>query len=419
MSCINFIRNEYVFTLINKAFVIILGLLQSVLIARFLGAELQGVSAYISSIVSIGCIVVTFGIHQAYAYYRRIFNTKMLTNSFLTIVTCIYAFLALLAIPFYYFSIHDYLTFYIWVSVVIIGYSNVIQYVTLIEEPNKKNASYTIASVLYLIYNLLLFLFTSSSFELMISLILFRDFVCIFFCIYILDIHLSFSRFTASLAPKLFSFGFFPMISLLLTTLNYRLDVLMLKDSPNVLLSSIGIYSIGIALSEKIALIPDTLMGILVSRLSRGSSVHEVAKVCRLSFLASSILCILLLLLGEKAILFLYGNQYDGAYSIIVISALGSVFIGFFKLIAQYNIIKGKQKRNMIMLVFSVLVNLILNYVFIPLWDVKGAAFSTCISHIICGALFIILLNRKANIKITEIIFIQRSDLKFLHKNNL
>ena len=62
--------------------------------------------------------------------------------------------------------------------------------------------------------------------------------------------------------------GFFPMLALLMTTLNYRIDVLILKSYPQITSSQLGVYSIGISLADKIVLIPDTLKGILASKLS-------------------------------------------------------------------------------------------------------------------------------------------------------
>ena len=62
-------------------------------------------------------------------------------------------------------------------------------------------------------------------------------------------------------------------------TLNYRIDILMLDDIFHISTAEIGVYSVGVALAEKIWLIPDATKDILMSKLSNGSNSEEVAKV--------------------------------------------------------------------------------------------------------------------------------------------
>ena len=52
-------------------------------------------------------------------------------------------------------------------------------------------------------------------------------------------------------------------------------------------ISDIGVYSVGVALAEKIWLIPDAIKDILMSRLSNGAPNEEVARVTRMSLLVS------------------------------------------------------------------------------------------------------------------------------------
>ena len=42
------LKNEYIYSVLTKVLTFIIGILQSVLIARYLGAELKGINAYIN-----------------------------------------------------------------------------------------------------------------------------------------------------------------------------------------------------------------------------------------------------------------------------------------------------------------------------------------------------------------------------------
>ena len=250
----------------------------------------------------------------------------------------------------------------------------------------------------------------------MISLLLIKDVVCMAINLYTLKPRLLLDKQTWKLAPQLVKFGILPMIALLMTTLNYRIDVLMLRGYESVSLAMIGAYSIGISLSEKIALFPDALMGILASKLSKGADEREVAKVCRVSFLVSTLLCICVVVFGKLAIKILYGVEYMVAYSIICITAVGCLFIGYYKLIAQYNIIQAKQIRNVILLSISVLTNVICNLIFIPQYGIDGAAIGSCVGHMLCGLATMAWFSKKANVSLPKLFAVQKEDISYLQK---
>ena len=64
------IKNPYIFSILSKLIVTVLGFLFTVLQSRYLGASIKGEVAFISSVTSITAIVFGFGIHQAYPYYK-------------------------------------------------------------------------------------------------------------------------------------------------------------------------------------------------------------------------------------------------------------------------------------------------------------------------------------------------------------
>ena len=90
------LKNEYVFSILSRFASVALSLLQSVLVARYLGKALQGVSAYITSITNVGAIVITFGMHQAYPYFRKKLGRDAIFHDYMSLIVGLYAlFLAL------------------------------------------------------------------------------------------------------------------------------------------------------------------------------------------------------------------------------------------------------------------------------------------------------------------------------------
>lgn len=417
------LKNEYIFSICTKLINIVIALLQSILVARYLGPELKGTQTYISSIVSIGSIVVTFGIHQAYPYFRKKYGKDLIMRDYMSIVYILYTAEIVIAFLIACFVLETVELKAAAILIPIFGYSNVVSYVTLVESPNRQNLLSLISELLnILLLAILIFAYRNDAgwaypniMWVVIILLFVNLIMAVFFTIKIHCIpHLSYNM--RKLAFELLRFGFFPMLALLMTTLNYRIDVIMLRSSRYVSDAQIGVYSIGIALAEKIVLIPDSLKGVLVSKLTKGADPYEVVRACRLSFFASIAICIAFLLFGQWGIVLLYGSEYSDAYSVMMICALGALCIGYFKLIAQYNIVNKKQVRNVVMLSVAIVIDVTFNLILIPLYGIEGAAIATCLGNVVCGIVFVLYFSKLININPTKMFFLQKEDLELVKK---
>ena len=413
---VKLIKNEYVFSIISRVFSVLISLVQSVIVARYLGASLQGVNSYITSITNIGAIVITFGMHQAYPYFRKKYGKEAVFNEYMSLIMLLYlVYISIAAV----FMLFKPVSIEVRVAVLLIpvfGYSKIVAYICLIERPNLRNFWWTMVGLLDVVYVFLLMKFTERSFIYAVSILLFAELLKSVVYTIALKPKITISKNMAKLAYELVKYGFFPMMALLMTTLNYKVDVLMLKQYSYISSAMIGVYSLGIQMAERIIMIPDTLKGVLVSRLSKGSDEHEVASVCRLAFWASGVTCLAFLILGKFVIQILYGSEYEGAYMPLMICSFGTIAISYFKLSAQYNIVNKKQILNVEMLSIAVLTDVILNLLFIPIWGINGAALATGIGNLVCGVTFLIWFCNKFNISYGEMTLPQKSDIAFLKK---
>ncbi len=410
----SFLQNEYIYSILTRFLTIAIGIVQSVLVARYLGTELKGINAYVGSITSVGSIIITFGMHQAYPYFRKKYGKEKIYRDYVSLIMLLYSCYLAIGIALAFTLPVSLEIKAVFILIPLLGYSNIVSYVTLIERPNLRNTWWTAISIFDIIYVALLWIFIKRSVFWAISILLFQDLCkCVIYTV-LLKVKPRFHKGLFPLLIDLAKFGFFPMLALLMTTLNYRIDVLMLRQYNIITDSMIGIYSLGLSLSDKIVLIPDTLKGVLVSKLAKGADDYEVAKVSRLGFWASVFLCILIFIFGQWAINLLYGAEFSGAYPVVLITSFGALAISYFKLIAQYNIIHKKQILNVAMLSVAIVVDVVLNLAFIPVWGIEGAALATSIGNLVCGVVFIAYFCRRAHISAADMILIRRSDLAML-----
>ena len=410
----NSFRDEYFYSVITKFITILIGILQSILLARYLGSELKGVNAYISSITSVGSVIITFGMHQAYPYYRKKIGKDAIYRDFVSLMMVLYFIFFLFGLLFILTIDASIEIKAVFLLIPLLGYTRVVDYICLIEQPNHRNSWWTVISILDIVYILCLWLFVERNILPTISILFFPEIIRSVVFTKMLHVKPALHAGLFTLFIELIKYGFFPMLALLMTTLNYRIDVLMLHQYSYISDAMIGVYSLGLSLSDKIVMIPDTLKGILVSKLSKGADNNEVVKVARLGFWSSVFLCGLIIFLGKPVISLFYGAEYYDSYHIVTITSIGILSVSYFKLIAQYNIVNKKQKLNVLMLSIAIVVDIVLNLLFIPRWGINGAALATSIGNFVCGVVFIIYFSKISGIPVSRFFIFQKEDFKFI-----
>ena len=272
-------KNQYVFSIISKFGIVVLGFLFTVVQARYLGAEIKGQITFVTSITSITSIVLGFGIHQAYPYYKKKTSLNLLPI-FLKISLIQLGMYIVLAIVLAIIMKEAKLIAIVLTTPVMV-YNRIVSYITMVEEPNKKNSIEIIVNAAELLLVVVLWIMMPASFLIGVIIIAFKD--CAMAITYTLRWHRELLNNDQSILDwylKLAKFGFFPMLALLMTTLNYRVDVIMLEGKVSD--ASIGIYSIGVMLAERVWLIPDSMKEVMVSKITKGKGAEEVPFVIRI-----------------------------------------------------------------------------------------------------------------------------------------
>lgn len=413
------IKNPYVYSVLSKMVFVLTGFLFTVFQSRFLGAEIKGQVAVVNSITGIAYIIVSLGIYESYPFYKRKYGNDILPV-FLRLSLVMFVIYQAVAIIVSAVGNFSNTTNAALLLTPVIMYSTVICYYSLIENPNQKNRIDMLISVGELLVLVFLWIFARPGFFWGVFIIALKDVAkAVIFSFrwrsYFLK---SNERSFIKWIPELVKFGFFPMIALLMSTLNYRLDVLMLKG--HVTDAEIGIYSVGVLLAERVWMIPDAMKGVLTSNIAKGKTEKEVSFAIRICNTACLVLIVGLIVLGRPFILLCFGAEYAGAYEVTMILLAGVFAMIYYKLIAAFNISFGRQKINFVFLTASVLLNVVMNFLMIPRMGIYGAGLASVISYFACALAFTVYFLSISKESVLDILIIKKNDIaklkSFIHR---
>ncbi len=394
-----FLNNVYFFSVLTRIYLILIGIAISALQISFLGKELNGHLGYIASTSTLLNNVFVFGVHQAYSYYKKRSpeNFKEYYLGSCLVLFLIYCFIALTV----FFSLSlDFDLSVITLSVPLFFLSRV---------PKSRNIILIVVNTLLIAVLICMHLFFHASFRSVVILAVFEKTASLVLYLYKLRVRPRIDRNCLTLLFKLMSFGFFPMMGLVLNSINYRIDVVMLKALTTY--SSISVYTTGVNISEQCWAIPDTIRDILLSKLTDGKDKSEVRMVLRVSNTLTLFIQLGLLLLGRFMIYILYGPDYNDSFWVLTISMLGSYGMIYTKMIVAYNVVEGRQKTSLGFMFITAALNIIANYFLIPKIGIFGAALASVISYNISGLMFIVYFNRTTGSHIKDMLFIRKKDI--------
>ena len=409
------LKNDYLFSLFTKVLSVAIGIIYSIVYSRFLGAELRGTAAIITNYSELSSLIITFGAFSAYPFFIKSDGKdryeEFINNVFALFFLCL-IFSGILA---YLFKNNINIS----IAILIAPFwmcNRQLNYIILIENPRRSNAANTSVDIIDLLFvSVLLFVKKSSTFEWCVAIVSAKHILLFIFCLFnIFKKKFRFHPTFRGIMPYI-KYGIIPMFTIVLMEINYKMDVLMLEWF-KITKADIGVYSLGVMLSQKVLLIPDALKDVLLSKLVSGKNTEEVCKICRISFTITFIIEIVVLLFGKQIIFLFYGEEYANAYLTTVIICAGVIGMVFYKMIYSFNVVIGYKNTNLLILGISAFLNVALNALLIPVIGSNGAAVASLVSYLFCGVSFIVFFCRKTHVSLKDILLIRKTDLLLLKK---
>ena len=220
---------------------------------------------------------------------------------------------------------------------------------------------------------------------------------------------------------SLLGFGSLYAFAFLVTRLNHKIDILILKRMCDI--AEVGYYSLGANVAETIWQVPIAIGVVLMARSARQSdervATEEVCSSLRISLLVVLFAGLLLFLLAPILVPILFGERYSASIPIIRTILPGILFFVILKILNSQFIGSGLPQLTLIALIPALFLNVILNILFIPSLKGIGAAMATNISYFCASFLLLLIYSRTFKTGLAEIFRYRKSDFAFIQKFRL
>jgi len=388
--------------LAEKILRMIVGLFVGIWVARYLGPEQFGLFSYAQSFVGLFIAVASLGLDgiivRELVKEPQKENTLLSTAFMLKLIGAIIT-LIILAVAIDLTSNDDYTNKLIFIiaSAVIFKSFNIIDF-------------YFQAKVLskYIVFSNILSLFLSSLLK--IYLILIQASLEAFAWVVLFDsvvVALSYFYWYRRVKRDLFIFKFtfdfnlaksllkdsWPLIlSGLVVSIYMKIDQVMIKEMLDS--EAVGNYAAAVRLSEAWYFMPIVISSSLFPAIINAKKISEklyyarLQKLYDLMVLMAISIALPMTFLSDWVVNFLYGKQYSEAGSILMIHIWAGVFVFLGVASSKWFVAENLQKYSFYRTFSGAIVNILLNFILIPKFGIKGAAVATLISQLVASYIF-------------------------------
>lgn len=406
------LNNDYGITFIKKASTILFGVLGTAMISRYLGPELKGEYAYVVNMISILLVVLNLGIAHVFPNFKR--ENKANSDKFYLLVIAQFIIYVSIACAIFLLKSNENLK-YILILTPICVLAFQLNYINLIDDV-KISSLVSIASAT-INFVLIVLICTMTKRNIINAYIIYaiKEISIILLTLKLAKVKIRVKDVDFELWIQIIKCGFIPMITTLLISINYKLDVILLTKL-NINFYLIGLYTTGMSLAQYAWIIPDIFKEVMLNRTAKKDDIKALSFSIRMGSTMVILFWISYLLFGKIIIRILFGSEFLECYTVTGIIFIGIYSMLYCKILGTLYISQGKWKFYFYTLLTSVILNIVLNYSLIPIWGIYGAAIASVISYSIAGFVFLINFKHAYKLKIFDLLFINKSDLVVAYK---
>ena len=220
------------------------------------------------------------------------------------------------------------------------------------------------------------------------------------------------------IVKHLLRMGLLFSISFFILQLNYKVDILLLEKLSTV--NEVGLYALATQIAEQLWQIPLAVGIVLFSRTSNdGGQIlpSSVIALTRTTFIIVFIMATALFLLAPFVIPLVFGNAFSASSLMLQIILPGIVILTFFRVLSGQLAGMGKPQVTLYIFAPALVINILLNFLWIPGYGGKGAAMASNVSYLMGSLGYWIYYARLHHLSLFELFHFRKTDFDSL--NNL
>lgn len=387
----------------EKILRMVVGLFVGIWVARYLGPEQFGLFSYAQSFVAMFSIIATLGLNSIVVrelVKKELDQDVLIGTSFIMMFVASLFVIGLLFITIFFTSNDTFTNIIIFIlaSATIFQSFNVIDFYF----QSKVLSKYVVYSNIFMllmssIVKIILILLNASLIA-FVSVVLFDSILLALGFIYFYKKNYQeFNkwRFDKDIAFFLFRNSYPLILAGVINSIYMKIDQVMIKYTLDNI--QVGYYAAAVKLSEVWFSIGVITCNSVFPAIINAKKVSEEFYYKRLYQLflflviISYILSILVYFLSDYIILFLYGRDFIESSSVLAIHIFSAIFVYLGVSSGRWLIIENKTLSNLYRNIFGLIINIVLNIIFIPKYGIVGAAYASLVAYVVAFYLIDIL----------------------------
>ena len=211
------------------------------------------------------------------------------------------------------------------------------------------------------------------------------------------------------------SYGFKVYLGGIFSFLHYRMDLFLINFFINPI--AVGFYYVAVKLAEGIWLLSTSAATVLFPKVTSEEDSKQLKEftplVCRNVLFITFLIAFLLFVFSRWIIVLFYSEEFLDSVRPFQILLIGTLFTAGWRILANDIQGRGKPILNTYIIIFSAILNIILNILWIPRWGIQGAAWATVVSYLTALIVTVFIYSKISDNKIKDIIFFQKTDIGF------
>ena len=188
-------------------------------------------------------------------------------------------------------------------------------------------------------------------------------------------------------------------------------------------LSQVGIYSISVAITVIFqAIVQTSISTVLLPTLIKTKGQERdrlTASYFKISLSLAIIFLVGLFVFGEYFIVFVYGEEFNNAFLPMIVLAVGAVIKSPTACLNSFFKASGRPEELYKTSIYSVLLNIVLCFILIPIYGILGAAIASSISYFLYGIIMIFKFINATEIRVNKLILIDKKEIQDFRKSLL